>query len=96
MLLAGFSEGMFTPDVAILTAEDLGMLIMYLGDSAGIKYKVSEEEDEIDVEDVFHQLARGKKEKKEFEDAVKPPSQKTPEVKEEVKPQGIMAKKEAI
>ena len=30
MLLTGFAEA-FTPDVAILTAEDLSMLIMYLG-----------------------------------------------------------------
>ena len=96
MLLAGFSEGMFTPDVAILAVEDLGMLIMYLADSAGIKYKVSESEDEIDVEDVFHQLARGEKEKKEFEGKITPAPQKTQEIKEEIQPKGIMAKKETI
>jgi len=94
MLLAGFSEGMFTPDVAILAAEDLGMLIIYLADSAGIKYKVSDKENEVDVQDVFHQLARAKKQKKEFEDGTMPMPTQEPAPQEQEQPKGIMAKKE--
>ena len=94
MLLAGFSEGMFTPDVAILAAEDLGMLIMYLGDSAGVEYKVSDKENEVDVQDVFHQLARAKKQKKEFESGTMPMPKQEPAPQEQEQPKGIMAKKE--
>ena len=78
ILLAGFSEGMFTPDVAILVAEDLGMLLMYLGDSAGVKYKITEAEEKVDVNDVFHQLAKGIQQKKDIENNNMPKIEEAP------------------
>jgi hypothetical protein len=38
MLLHGFSEGLYTPDLAILVAEDLTMIIMLIAEEAGIDY----------------------------------------------------------
>ena len=92
MLLAGFSEGLFTPDVAILTAEDLSMLIMYLGDSAGVDYKKTDENEEKELDDAFRGIAQMETLKKEAEKSDEPlPSmqkmQDTPDVS-----QGLMAK----
>jgi len=40
MIMHGFSEGMYTPDLGILVAEELGMLIMAVAEEAEIDYKV--------------------------------------------------------
>jgi hypothetical protein len=98
MLLTGFAEGLFTPDVAILTTEDLSMLVMHLADKSGVKYKPVDDENEIDVQDAFHKLAqmKGAKEMGETtkEDAIMP--EQPIEMVKEAPAQGIMAKQEAI
>ena len=40
MIMHGFSEGMYTPDLGILVAEELGMLIMAIAEEAEIDYKI--------------------------------------------------------
>ena len=42
MIMHGFSEGMYTPDLGILVGEELGMLIMAIAKEADIDYKVGE------------------------------------------------------
>jgi len=42
MIMHGFSEGMYTPDLGILIGEELGMLIMAIAEEAEIDYKVGE------------------------------------------------------
>jgi hypothetical protein len=43
MIMHGFSEGVFTPDLGILAAEDLGMIIMLVAEEAGIDYVIGPE-----------------------------------------------------
>ena len=98
MLLTGFAEGLYTPDVAILITEDLCMLVMHLANKAGVKYKAVDNENEIDVQDAFHKLAQMKGTKEmgetvENEDII--PEQPTETIKEEPA-QGIMARQEAM
>ena len=40
MIMHGFSEGIYTPDLGILVGEELGMLIMAIAEEAEIDYKV--------------------------------------------------------
>jgi hypothetical protein len=40
MIMHGFSEGIYTPDLGILVGEELGMLIMAIAEEAGIDYKI--------------------------------------------------------
>ena len=42
MVMHGFSEGIYTPDLGILVGEELGMLIMAIAEEAGIDYKIGE------------------------------------------------------
>jgi hypothetical protein len=42
MIMHGFSEGMYTPDLGILVGEDIAMLIMAVAEEAGIDYKIGE------------------------------------------------------
>ena len=60
MMLTAFAEGLFTPDVAILTAEDLSMLIMYLGDSAGVDYKKVDDDQDRELDNAFRGIAQMK------------------------------------
>ena len=99
MLLAGFSEGLYTPDVAILIGEDLGMLMMYLGDQAGIEYNVTDDDNSNEVEKALETITDFKDKKTEFDNYNKqgdmvdmPMEEKT----EASAPKGLMAKQEAI
>jgi len=96
MLLAGFSEGLFSPDVAILLAEDLSMLIMHLGNSAGVKYKLTDKEGEVDVQDALHEIAKMKTEKEAFEKDMMPEKEPEEEIVEDVAPAGLMARQEIV
>ncbi len=40
MIMHGFSEGVYTPDLGILVGEELGMLIMAIAEEAGIDYTI--------------------------------------------------------
>ena len=92
MLLTGFAEGLFTPDVAILTAEDLSMLIMYLGDSAGVDYKKVDDDQDRELDNAFRGIAQMKTMEEEAEKPELPlpsmvNSQDTPDTT-----QGLMTK----
>ena len=93
MMLTAFAEGLFTPDVAILTTEDLSMLIMHLANKAGIDYKPVDNEEEIDVQDAFHQLAELKRAKESGGITMPTPVAEEPK---EPPAQGIMARQETM
>ena len=43
MIMGAFGEGMYTPDLGIIIAEELGLLIMVIAKEAGIDYKIGGE-----------------------------------------------------
>lgn len=100
LLLAGFSEGLMTPDVAILTGEDLTMLIMHLAEQAGVEYTVVKDQNSM-IDKGLQQIAEFKKEKEEFDnnsikgfsDRMKEDMPEEPPMEE--KPTGLMAKQGA-
>ena len=96
MLLAGFSEGLFSPDVAILAAEDLSMLIMHLGNSAGVKYKLTDADGEVDVQDALHEIAKMQIKKESFNKYMMPKEEPEEEIVEDIAPTGLMAKQEIV
>ena len=68
LLLAGFAEGLLNPDVAILSGEDLTMLIMNLAEKAGVEYKVIPNQDSM-IDEGLERIAEFKKDKTDFEKA---------------------------
>ena len=66
LLLAGFSEGLMNPDVALLSGEDLTMLIMHLAEQAGVEYKVVKDQDSM-IDKGLQEIADLKQQKVEFE-----------------------------
>lgn len=42
MIMHGFSEGLYTPDLGILVGEEIAMLIMAIAEEAEIDYKIGE------------------------------------------------------
>ena len=42
MVMHGFSEGLYTPDLGVLVGEDIARIIMLIADEADIDYKVGE------------------------------------------------------
>ena len=100
LLLAGFSEGLMTPDTAILVGEDLTMLIMHLSEQAGVDYKVIKNQDSM-IDKGLQQIAQFKKDKGDFEaESVKGFSDRMKEDNTEElpmeQPQGLMAKQGAM
>tara|TARA_Y100000114_G_scaffold156538_1_gene184031 strand:- start:265 stop:828 length:564 start_codon:yes stop_codon:yes gene_type:complete len=104
LLLAGFAEGVFNPDVAILTAEDLTMLLMKIAEDANIEYKIIPNQDSV-IDEGLEKIAEFKKDKTDFQKATtQSPSERlaeeTPE--EEIQeqpmeqPQGLMARQEIV
>ena len=94
LLLAGFAEGLFNPDVAVLAAEDLILLITYLGKEAGLDPKIVDEQ-EGTVSDALQKIATLKESKKEFADynaGIEPPTEEET-TEEEALQKGLMAKK---
>ena len=67
LLLAGFSEGLYTPDVAVVLGEDLGMFMMYLADQAGVEYKVTDEDGVDEVQQALEKITSFKDKKMEFD-----------------------------
>ena len=99
LLLAGFSEGLMNPDVAILTGEDLTMLIMHLAEQAEVDYKVVKDQNSM-IDKGLQQIAEFKKEKTEFDaNSIKGFSDRMkedmPEEPSMEKPTGLMAKQGA-
>ena len=100
LLLAGFSEGLMNPDVAILAGEDLTMLIMHLAEQANVEYTVIKDQDSM-IDKGLQQIAEFKKEKEEFNtnsmkgfsDRMKEDIPEEPPMEE--KPTGLMAKQGA-
>ena len=97
LLLAGFSEGLLTPDTAILVGEDLTMLLMHLAEQAGVEYTVIKNQDSM-IDKGLQQIADMKKTKKEFD---KSSVQDDMDIEEEEPmpppaPQGLMAKQEMM
>lgn len=101
LLLAGFAEGLLNPDVAILSGEDLTMLVMNLAEQAGVEYKVIPNQDSM-IDEGLQRIAEFKKDKvdfekasiQSFEDRMK---DDTPEEPIEQQPQtGLMARQEAV
>ena len=104
LLLAGFSEGVFNPDIAILTAEDLTMLLMKIAEDAGIEYKVIPNQDSA-IDEGLQKIAEFKKDKTDFQKATtQSPSERieTEMPEEEIEeqpmeqPQGLMARQEMV
>lgn len=100
LLLAGFSEGLMTPDTAILVGEDLTMLIMHLAEQAEVDYKVIKNQDSM-IDKGLQQIAQFKKDKVEFEtESMKGFSDRMKEdTTEELpmeQPQGLMARQGAM
>jgi len=98
LLLAGFSEGLMNPDVAILTGEDLTMLIMHLAEQAGVEYTVVKNQDSL-IDKGLQQIAEFKKDKTDFESEstkdifdVSPKEIERPPLPQ---PQGLMSKQGA-
>jgi hypothetical protein len=98
LLLAGFSEGLMNPDVAILTGEDLTMLIMHLAEQADVKYTVVKNQDSL-IDKGLQQIAEFKKDKTDFESEstkdifdVAPKKIERPPLPQ---PQGLMSKQGA-
>ena len=99
MLLAGFSEGLYTPDIAVMLGEDLGMLMMYLGDQAGIEYNVTDDDNTDQVEKALESITDFKDKKMEFDKynmQVDTPEEMPMENTEAPAPAGLMAKQETI
>lgn len=99
MLLAGFSEGLYTPDIAVMLGEDLGMLMMYLGDQAGIEYNVTDDDNSNEVERALESITDFKDKKMEFDkyNMQGDMSEEMPmEDIEAPAPTGLMAKQETV
>tara|TARA_R100001460_G_scaffold64070_1_gene104241 strand:- start:176 stop:706 length:531 start_codon:yes stop_codon:yes gene_type:complete len=92
MIMGAFGEGMYTPDLGIIVAEDLGMLIMVIAEEAGIDYKVGNENKTLES---IKTAARLKEAVKEQKAAMIPDVKEAiQEVEEGAKPRGLMGPKE--
>ena len=88
MIMHGFSEGMYTPDLGILVGEELGMLIMAIAEEADIDYKVGEK---TGVSDSIKNAVRLKESIKERDDAFMPAVEETIEEFKAERSGGLMA-----
>lgn len=92
MIMGAFGEGMYTPDLGIIVAEDLGMLIMVIAEEAGIDYKVGNENKTLES---IKTAARLKEKMQEQKDIFLPDVKEAiQEVEESAKPKGLMGPKE--
>lgn len=92
MIMGAFGEGMYNPDLGIIVAEDLGMLIMVIAEEAGIDYKVGNENKTLES---IKTAARLKEAMKEQKAAMIPDVKEAiQEVEEGAKPRGLMGPKE--
>ena len=87
MLLHGFSEGLYTPDVAVLIAEDLMMTLALVAEEAGIEYETGAPDTKLPL-DQDEELDDAYKER---EDMFMPQvEEKLTEVRESQNPKGLM------
>ena len=92
MIMGAFGEGMYNPDLGIIVAEDLGMLIMVIAEEAGIDYKIGNENKTLES---IKTAARLKEAVKEQKAAMIPDVKEAiQEVEEGAKPKGLMGPKE--
>ena len=92
MIMGAFGEGMYNPDLGIIVAEDLGMLIMVIAEEAGIDYKIGNENRTLES---IKTAARLKEAVKEQKAAMIPDVKEAiQEVEEGAKPRGLMGPKE--
>ena len=92
MIMGAFGEGMYNPDLGIIVAEDLGMLIMVIAEEAGIDYKIGNENRTLES---IKTAARLKEAVKEQKAAMVPDVKEAiQEVEEGAKPRGLMGPKE--
>ena len=99
LLLAGFAEGLYNPDVAVLLGEDLGMFMMYLADQAEIQYKVTDNDDANEVEQALEKITNFKDQKMEFDKynaEGEQPEMPMEESSEKLAPTGLMARQETM
>lgn len=92
MIMGAFGEGMYNPDLGIIVAEDLGMLIMVIAEEAGIDYKIGNENRTLES---IKTAARLKEAVKEQKAAMIPDVKEAiQEVEEGAKPKGLMGPRE--
>jgi hypothetical protein len=92
MILHGFSEGLYTPDIAILIAEDLMMTIALIAEQAGIDYDLGAPEKS---KNALKKAADLKEAIKEREDMFMPKVEaKLDEIREKRDGKGLMGPRE--
>tara|TARA_E500000318_G_scaffold61076_1_gene56670 strand:+ start:2033 stop:2563 length:531 start_codon:yes stop_codon:yes gene_type:complete len=92
MIMGAFGEGMYNPDLGVIVAEDLGMLIMVIAEEAGIDYKIGNENKTLES---IKTAARLKEALKEQKAAMIPDVKEAiEEVEEGAKSKGLMGPKE--
>ena len=92
MILHAFSEGLYSPDVGILVAEDLIMTIMLIAEEAGIDYELGAPNK---TKSALKNAAKLKAAVKEREDMFMPKVEaKLDELREERESKGLMGPKE--
>jgi len=92
MLLHGFSEGLYTPDVAILVAEDLMMSLAVIAQEADIDYELGGGDA---TKQAFKKATELKNALKEREDAFMPKvEEKIEELKQNQPSKGLMGPRE--
>lgn len=92
MILHGFSEGLYTPDLGIIVAEDLMMSIALIADKADIDYDLGAEDK---TKKALEKAAELKKSIKQRDDMFMPQVQEQIEELKEKRPsKGLMGPKE--
>lgn len=93
MIMHGFSEGLYTPDLGVLAGEDLATIIMLIADEAEIEYKIGEKGG---VSQAVKSAVKLKESIAERQATFMPQvEEKIEELKEEQPKGGLMAPKEA-
>jgi hypothetical protein len=93
MVMHGFAEGMYSPDLGIVVGEDLGNMIMLIADEADIDYVIGPK---TNVSDAVRNAVQLKESIKERESTFMPQvEEKIKELKEDQPKGGLMAPKEA-
>ena len=92
MLLHGFSDGLYSPDLAILIAEDLMMTLAVIANEANIEYELGTGDK---TKDAIEKAANLKQAIKERDDIFMPKvEEKLEELKEAQPSKGLMGPKE--
>lgn len=92
MIMGAFGEGMYNPDLGIIIAEELGLLIMVIAKEAGIDYKIGNENKTLDS---IKTAARLKEKLKMQKESLLPDVKEAiQEVEEGTKSKGLMGPKE--